>query len=93
MKLDSKTDVLECQNREHVDAASKTFGKDQTFTPLLQLIADVCDTAGKGSDCYMVIGTNRAKDALLITITQDRAKGYLSALDLAGLSEAAKSVL
>jgi len=93
VKLDSKLDKLDASNRSYVDNRASNFGKDQTFTPLLQLLADVLDSAASGSDCYAVIGTNRDKSALLLSIKQDGKTGYLSAATIWELSEACKTVL
>ena len=93
LKLDKSSGSLDANNRSHVEAVCKTFGKDQSFTDLLRVVADVIDYAVSGHDSYLTIGTNKANDALLLTIKQDGHRAYVSALDLAGLSEACKSVL
>jgi hypothetical protein len=93
VKLNAKTLSLAGGNVEITTTLCREHGKEQTFTPLLLLIADVLDSAGSGQDCYMVIGTNKDKSSLLLTVTQDRVKGWVSGLDIAGLSEACKSLL
>jgi len=92
-KLDRPTSKLAADNRSRIDAHVKTFGKDQTYTPLLQLLADVLDASAAGADWYCTIGCNRDRSALLLTVHQDGVKGYLSGLSLAELATACESVL
>jgi len=93
LKLDNSSEKLASNNRIHVESVIKTFGKDQAFTDFLRVIADVLDYACDGHDSYLTLGTNKANDAILLTIKQEGKRAYVSALDLAGLSEACKSVL
>lgn len=93
MKLDSKKGTLVTNNRVSFEDSIFAENTVPPLVDLLRLISDVCDTAAAGADCYMVIGTNRDKTALLLTVTQDNRKGYISAVDLVALSEACKSLL
>jgi hypothetical protein len=93
VKLGKKSDKLPTTNRKDLDEVVKSFGSNQVFTPLLQLMADVCDSAANGSDCYITLGASRDKQSLLMTITQDGAKAYLSEFTLRGLSAAAETLL
>jgi len=93
VKLPSGSGPLPSDNRAQLEKHSAQFGKDQRYTALLAVIADICDIAAAGGDAYLVIGTNRAKTELLLTVHQDGVKGYLSAIELVGLSVACESLL
>lgn len=60
---------------------------------LLQVLADACDTAAAGSDCWCTLGLSRDKGALLLTVNLGGSKLYASGGDLAELASAALELL
>jgi len=93
VKLGKPHAALAKDNRKTVERVSTNFGQAQDYTGLLQLIGDVCDAAASGADCYLTLGASRDKQSLLLTITQDGAKAYLSEFSLLGLAKVAETLL
>jgi hypothetical protein len=93
VKLEPKLGKLPNDNRATLDKHLAQFGKDQKYSALLQLFADVCDLAAEGADCYVTFGAARDKQSLLMTVHQDGAKAYLGAVSLVGLADEAQKVL
>lgn len=93
VRFNNPESKLEPKNEVAVQQEVKTFGKGQTYTNLLLLIADVLDYAVEGHDSYMTIGQTRDKTALLLSVHQDGKHAYVSGTSLAGLSEAAGTLL
>lgn len=92
-KLNTKTSKLSVTNEANVLEWHAKAKVDSPFTNLVALVAGVLDEAASGKDTYMVIGANRERSALLITVSQGGSKAYLSALDIQELSAACGSLL
>lgn len=60
---------------------------------LLAVLADACDLAAAGNDCWCTVGLSRDKGALLLTVTMGGSKLYASGADLAEVSGAAQELL
>jgi len=93
MKLEPKKGALPTDNRAKLDKHLATFGKDQQYSALLQLLADIADIAASGSDCYCTFGAARDKQSLLMTIHQDGARAYVGGFDLLGIVAEAEKLL
>jgi len=93
MKLEPKVGKLPTDNREKLDKHLATFGKDQKYSALLQLFADIADLAASGVDCYATFGAARDKQSLLMTIHQDGARAYVGGFDLLGVVTEAEKLL
>lgn len=65
----------------------------QTYEGLVAILADVVDTAVGGSECYAVLGLNRNRDAVMLTITIGREKLYATGPSLVAVSKAAEELL
>jgi len=93
VKLGKPHATLAKDNRKTVDSKATEFGANQQYTGMLQLIADVCDLAAGGADVYLTMGAARDRNSLLLTVTQDGAKAYLSGFSLLELAKAAETLL
>lgn len=71
----------------------KTNKAGQTYEGLVAILADVVDTAIGGSECYAVLGLNRNRDAVMLTVTIGREKLYATGPSLVAVSRAAEELL
>jgi len=92
-KLKAKENSLGTDNELNLNELQTAKQAGEVFYPLLAAIAGVLDEAAAGQDTYMIIGTNREKTNLLVTINQNGARDWASGLDMQELAVACKHFL
>jgi len=85
VKLNNAKESLKPINSQEARAILNSKTAVEELTALVTVIADVLDIAIGGEDCYLSLGLNRERSAILLTVTQGKMKGWVSAVDLASL--------
>jgi len=88
VKSDLVANQLETLDQE---LASKT--KAEPYHPMIRLIADVLDNAIKGDNCYLTIGTTRDQSAIILSLTVEGQKIYVSSATLYELAGRCQELL
>lgn len=93
MKLEKSNVSLDADNLQSAKELLIKQKNPSQYQGLLCVIADVLDTAISGSNCYLIIGLTRDRNALLLTVHQDGAKAFAGGLRLTELSREAEKLL
>ncbi|HEY9759004.1 MAG TPA: hypothetical protein V6C97_27800 [Oculatellaceae cyanobacterium] len=86
-------ETIEPKNLKTLREQLKANNAGQTYEGFLAILADVVDTAIGGSECYAVLGLNRNRDAVMLTVTIGREKLYATGPTLVAVSKAAEELL
>jgi len=94
MKLKKSTNAgLSQNNVKEVKAWAGKPLQDTPYMGLLLVLADMCDMIGRGSTCYVVIGSTSSKTAFSITMNAEGEKDARYGPDLAQLATGAQDWL
>lgn len=84
---------LDLNNHGRLVTKKKEVLANSTFYPLLRVLAEVLDSAGRGEGAWISFGCNQAGDAYLLTVHQGRDKMYAGGASLEDLSTDCQNLL
>lgn len=84
---------LVTDNVDAVQRITKASGKQLPYDGLITLLADVVDTAARGSECYATFGLSRNRDQVMLTVHIGRETLYATGASLLEVSKACNDLL
>jgi len=81
----TSTERIESRNLEHVTGLGVSDADYAILVSFMALLAEMCDAIAQGDNIYMTIGANRARTALVATLTDGDQKTYAAGHDLIDL--------
>jgi len=93
VKIRAKTEALPTNNRATLDSDLDWSHTDTAYKPLLQVIADVLDSAASGNDSFLSIGTTRDKSSVCLMVQIAGSRDTVYSTCLRDLDEQAQSLL
>jgi hypothetical protein len=93
MKKDFVRGKLDTGHLLNVKKEFKGYTPASPYAGLVELLADVVDTAISGPECYVTFGLSRDRSSILLTVHYEHSKLYAGGTTLAELSAAAGELI
>lgn len=93
MRKDFIRAKLETGNEAALTKGSSEILAASSFYPLLALMAQVSDAIAEGEDVYLQLNTTKARNSLVVSLSIDKQKVYVSAATFQELAERCKELL
>jgi hypothetical protein len=93
MRKDFVRAKLEGGNEDALAAASGEKVASSKYYPLLALMAQVSDAIAEGEDVYLQLNTTKARNSLVVSLSIDKQKVYVSAANFADLADRSRELL
>jgi len=93
VKIRAKKETLPTNNREVLEMDLDWAHKDTAYKPLLQVIADVLDSAASGCDSFLSIGATRDKSSVCLMVQIDGSRDTVYSTCLRDMDEQAQTLL
>ena len=93
MRIDTKTALKGVVLTNELAVLRGALNSDSPLLDILQVIAEVLESAAAGEDSYVTFGTNRQRTAFIATVGYQGSKEYAAGTSLCSLAESLAAFL